>query len=202
MLGHWMYIHSNNKKMILMRAETHQHSCTDYFICKSEKKVFSNFVYRLHSYIDAERSILVCYSLKTWTLVKPNIISILCDSVSGLLNKKSIKTDCVPYRSLMTALTDKLSKLYTKRWNGKNNNKKITNLDARNGFLMEDSTVKDNKDAARCWRNAFLQQPQSVSVSFNTEMYKGTNGTLTLWANRRWVKDTNNSVNYFFVLLS
>lgn len=106
-----------------------------------------------------------------------------------------------------------MSKLYTKRWNEKQNktqkkipptllNRKtkteIMRLDARNGFLMEDSTLKENKDSASCWRIAFLQQPPSVSVLFNTEMYKGTNDTLTLWANRSWVKDTNNSVNYFF----
>lgn len=51
------------------REETHPHRCTDYFICKSEKKlVFSNFVYRLHSYIDAEGRSLVCYGLKTLEL--------------------------------------------------------------------------------------------------------------------------------------
>lgn len=30
-----------------------------------------------------------------------------------------------------------------------------------------------------------LKQPVSVSVSFGTEMYRGANDTLTLWANRR-----------------
>lgn len=74
MLERWNNIHGNNNKNYnnVTSSKARGNSPTQMYrlfnLQVRKKIIFNNFVYRLHSYIDAEGSSLVCYSLKTLEL--------------------------------------------------------------------------------------------------------------------------------------